>query len=123
MRFFRYTALLESLNRDIRKENVVLMNRINSLEARNQELVLALFNKIGIKVPDKPEIKPHKIDKTDTSASCSCGWKAVLDDPVELQQKISEHYRQGVAPLGRTTSWSSARKVLETLGEDEKHAN
>lgn len=114
MIFFRYTRFLE-------KENAQLKDRIEALEARNQELVLSLFNKVGVKVPERPQPKLHKIDKDEknTKATCSCGWIAVSDDPVELQQKISDHYRQGIAPISKSKSWAKLRTELEAQAENE----
>jgi len=44
--------------------------------------------------------RPHHITKAgdQQSASCTCGWKAESDDPVEMQTAISEHYKVAFPP-------------------------
>ena len=117
MNFFSgYTKFIE-------KENEQLKLRIESLEARNQELVLALFTKASILLPNPPKAQKHIITHGDDnkSAKCSCGWNFASTEPSEVQQSISNHYRSATAPLGRTVSWSTARQKLENQGESNEN--
>jgi hypothetical protein len=116
MSFFGYTKFLENENKDLK-------SRIESLEHRNHELVLALFTKASIVLPNPPKPQMHHITrgKDDKSAKCTCGWNCIQEDPAELQQKISDHYRNFTAPLGRASSWTSTRNSLESQGEKNEN--
>ena len=105
---FGYTKYLE---REIERLN----GRITILEDRNQELIFSLVNRTPIAAP-KSE-KKHVMSKTDRSASCTCGWNVINDDPIKLQEVISAHYRQNVIPGGRK-SWAQTRQKLESHGEE-----
>lgn len=106
---FGYTRFLED---QVRR----LWDKVESLEKRNQELVLALVTRNPL--PEE-KVKPkHTMTKNETTAKCSCGWHVVTDDPVKLQQQITDHYRSYAAPGGRK-NWSQARAELEAKGETD----
>ena len=110
MIFFRYTMFLE-------KENEYLKQRVESLEARNQELVFALIPNQKI-TPITAKENIHTILSNDhgIKVTCACGWTASSDDPGVLQQEISSHFQQTVVSRGRK-SWSQVKNILETEAE------
>ncbi len=113
--FFRYTRFLE-------KENGYLKSRIESLEARNQELVLSMLSRdisSQISEPPKPQLK-HTISRLQNKATCTCGWICTSEDPGTLQSEISAHYREGVVPFNRKKSWVHAKAALEGASEEKQ---
>jgi hypothetical protein len=69
---------------------------------------------------DMVQKKPlHQMKKAEKSAECLCGWHVLCDDPVELQQKVSAHYRETLQPVrsaGRKT-WPQIKNMLESNPE------
>lgn len=107
---FRYTTFLEN-------QVERLQQRIEALETRNQELVLALVEKTPL---SRPKVEPsHKMQKGESMAKCSCGWYVFENDPTKLQQEISSHYRQNIVPSSGSHrgSWQVARQKLEADAE------
>lgn len=114
MIFFRYTRFLES-------ENQHLKDRIESLETRNQELVIRMFDGVSplnLESP-KPVGKAHSIETKDTRSSCSCGWTFVSEDPGVMQNAISSHYRDSTISMNRRKSWVTAKAALEGAAKGE----
>jgi hypothetical protein len=113
--FSRYTSFLE-------RENDQLKQRIESLEQRNQELVLALANRPGGSglLPPKVE-KKHTITKSSDHASCSSGWIAHSGDPAILQQEIASHYRKNTSQVSRR-SWPQIKSMAEANSQGEPDA-
>jgi hypothetical protein len=98
----RYTTYLE-------EEVERLRAKVGQLEA---ELILAVR---------QGEISaPHNMNKTDTRATCSCGWLYDSDDPGKLQTAISSHYREKIVHRGRK-SWPQVKAMLETTSQKEKY--
>lgn len=115
MIFFPYTRFLEKQLDRLEEKNA-------QLEQRNQELVLAILEKTKISVtsqfaPSETSTEKHKIQKSETSASCSCGWNYYSSDPAELQQNISSHYRKISLPGGRK-GWGQMKSILESGSEN-----
>jgi hypothetical protein len=113
MIFFRYTRFLE-------RQNEILQGRIESLEARNQELIIKMFSKPG-STPfseEKPTPK-HHMTKSSNRASCSCGWIHVSEDPGELQNAIASHFREDISIQRGRRSWPQAKAALERASEGE----
>ena len=106
---FRYVKFLEL-------ENSQLKGRIEALEKRNQELVLALTTR-SLPPVSKTAEPTHRMLKSDTTAKCSCGWSVMDTDPVKLQNEITAHYRRNVASGTNRTSWATARQKLEEQAE------
>ena len=112
MNFFRYTTFLEDENRHLK-------DRVEKLEARNQELVLTLTSAPYREAPkEASKAKSHSISILESDAKCTCGWVIHEDDPAELQQAISAHYRQSSVPSGRK-SWPQVKNALETAAATE----
>ena len=114
--FWGYTKFLE-------RQNEILNEKIEKLEARNQELLLAIISKTPASAlanisGETPEPK-HKMSKGDTQAKCSCGWVYVSDDPGKLQTAITTHYRDVRVSGGRKT-WSQTRSRLEGAAEENQ---
>jgi hypothetical protein len=111
---FGYTKFLE---REIERLN----SRIESLEARNQELIIKMFSRPGSYQPtdEKPPQK-HIMVKGDTKATCSCGWIHISDDPAILQTAISSHYRDATTIQRGRKSWPQAKAALERASSEEK---
>ena len=114
MIFFRYTRFLE-------RQNEILQSRIESLESRNQELIIKMFGKPGSSPfsEEKPPIK-HNMSKSSNRASCSCGWIHVSEDPGALQNAISSHFREEISIQRGRKSWPQAKAALERASEGEK---
>ncbi len=106
---FGYTKFLE-------KENERLHRRIEALEQRNQELVLNIT--VRAPLPEAKATPKHTMSKSETKAQCTCGWHVVTDDPVKLQQEITNHYRSYAVSGGRK-NWAQARAELESKGETD----
>lgn len=109
---FWYTRFLEEQVR-------VLQNRVEALEARNQELVLSIVNRTPL--PEQKPVEPkHLMAKGEGTATCSCGWKAQNADPAILQSQIAEHYRKNVISGSHRKSWTQIRTTLEQEAEGGK---
>jgi len=108
---FGYKGFLE-------RENERLRERIDTLEARNQELLQYLYEKIPVSQKKTETPVQHQMKKGETQASCSCGWNTFSDDPVKLQQEISSHFRKYAAPAGRK-SWAQTKNILESAGDTQ----
>lgn len=106
---FGYTRFLEEQVRQ-------LNGRVESLEKRNQELVLALVTRTPL--PEAKAAPKHTMSKGETQAKCTCGWHVVTDDPVKLQQEITNHYKSYAAAGGRQ-NWATSRAKLEANGEKD----
>lgn len=115
MSFFAKDEIIEFLT----QQNKRLEQRIVNLEELNLELSRSLFTKTPTApskeaLAEKPPVK-HVIskDENETTANCSCGWFFRSDDPGELQQQISSHYRASVVSRGRK-SWPQVKALVET---------
>lgn len=109
---FGYTRFLED-------QVSRLYDRIDKLEQRNQELILALAKLRPIPTVTPKAPPKHEMTKTETTAKCSCGWNVAISDPILLQQEISKHYRVNVIPGGRSRGWVDARARLEAAAEKD----
>lgn len=109
---FGYQRFLENENRQLKK-------RIEALELRYHEMVLAYGNRNPF--PEAAKVTPkHTMSKTETTARCSCGWSVANSDPVILQGEITKHYRGNVIPGGRSSNWPQTRAKLETAAEPKE---
>lgn len=114
---FGYTKFLEA---EIERLN----RRIEKLEDRNNELVIALSSKPQPRpqpaqdpTASKPPQKHSILNNEDgNEAHCTCGWMFKSDDPGELQQAVSSHYRASVVAGGRK-SWPQMKAVAEAEAE------
>lgn len=118
----RYSQLLED-------ELIRARAEIDRLRENNTWLVDQVIKLSTPAIPVQPARtardmvkKPHEMSKSNSSAECSCGWHVHCDDPVELQQKISEHYREGIPTVkgAARKSWPQMKSILheENIGKE-----
>jgi hypothetical protein len=110
-RFFttRYTDHLELQVADLKSQLALERQEVRRLtEAlvpalQRHAQSVAFVNTRTHKATDIPDVRKsvHQIAKAEDqrSAHCSCGWREESDDPVELQQAISEHYKLAFPPV------------------------
>ena len=118
--FFRYTRHLEEEIKDLKAA-------LRDLHQQNEKLLETILLLCKPKITTAGEmahvVKPpeHVMDKGPRHASCSCGWNCLNDDPGELQQEISAHYRKNLQPSVKAAgrkSWPQIKNVLNKSLEE-----
>jgi hypothetical protein len=101
----RYTDHLEQENADLKRQLAderAEVKRLTEAAIPGLRKAAAIPSKwSGYSASDATlsATKHHIAKATDNkSASCACGWKAESEDPIELQEAISEHYCASFPP-------------------------
>ena len=122
MIFFRYTHYLEE---QVKELKVMLEDSYKQNDKLLDHILLLCQPKAAVTAGDMAKSIPsqpvHQIKRGEGHASCSCGWNFISDDPAELQNKISSHYRESNPPLKSTSrkSWPQIKNALQSKALEE----
>jgi hypothetical protein len=122
----RYTRFLEQQVTELKEQ----LQREREEHRLDVQALIPALRRASVKPAEVQTAAPadtkkvHKITKAENnhSASCLCGWQYRSEDPVELQNEISAHYRTSFVPLKMAPPrWSGSngmRAKMENGQED-----
>jgi hypothetical protein len=131
----RYTDHLEQENAELKRQLGEERAEVKRLTEVAIPGLHRYFTTALLREPDRnarPSMdigKPaHHITKWDNNygAECTCGWKVdngTDENPMELQEEISKHYRLAMPPIRqKATTLSDIRRAREAQSEQEAAA-